>query len=618
MKRFLALLCISLSVVAFSALPASFSSAQGNEDCLMCHSPDGGAPSATLSTLETSAHSEVACVSCHADASDLPHPEKLAAVNCGTCHKSETTQYISGRHGKKVGGGRPIPNVCSDCHGLGHAILPSANPESPVSRSRIPSLCSSCHDDLQRMQKAVIAQPEPASSYMHSVHGLAFSAGNENTAVCTDCHGTHSLLPASDPDSRINRRHVPETCGSCHVTIAQEFGKSVHGTALESGVSEAPACVDCHGEHLIRPPSDPTSPVSAASITRTCSSCHEAERITAKLKLPTDRVSTYQESYHGLAARYGSSVVANCSSCHGYHDILPSSDPASSVSKANLPVTCGRCHPGVGDKLAIGYVHSDPVRSRTPVVRYVVLIYLVLIVFTIGGMFLHNLLDFLRKLGNHLREAKETAVATRLVLSERIQHFLLTITFIVLAYTGFAIKYPEALWAYPLRLFDNPEAVRGITHRVAAGIFIALCLYHSWFILATRRGREQLRELRPRFHDFRDLAGVAKYNLGLSKVRPRFERFNYIEKSEYWALVWGSVIMIVSGLILVFENLALKYFPLWVTELATVVHFFEAILATLAIIVWHFYWSVFDPHVYPMNWSWITGKSTQEQEKERK
>ncbi len=613
------ILCVSILAALF-VTPGPFvrdAGSQTDEDCFMCHVEDGGAPLPDLEALKGSIHASLECVSCHSSASELPHAEDLPPVKCGSCHRSTANSYLSGKHGRKVGGDRTQAQICGDCHGEPHAILTVSDPHSPAYRTVIPALCAGCHDDTSRMREAMLTEAEPYRSYLESVHGQAHIRGLDSAPVCTDCHGAHALLPSSDPESKIYRQHVPETCGQCHGDVAIALEKSVHGVAFSAGIEDAPVCTDCHGEHSIRSPEEPSSSVYPTAIAQTCGSCHEAERISTKFRIPGDRVSTYDESYHGLAARYGSVTVANCASCHGYHDILPSSDPASSVNKANLRETCGKCHVGAGDKLAEGYVHTSPLRSRTRVVHYVAIIYIVLIVLVIGGMLFHNLLDFLKKLVAHFRTTRKAKVTLRLVLTERIQHIVLVVTFTVLAYTGFAIKFPEAWWATPFRLFESPDAVRGLIHRVAAWIFITLCVFHGWFVLLTRRGREQLSELAPRLRDFKDFLALVRYNLGMSAERPKFRRFNYIEKSEYWALVWGSVIMVLSGLLLVFENFTLKHFPLWVSELATVVHLYEAVLATLAIVVWHFYWTVFEPDVYPMSWSWITGRLSEKQLEER-
>jgi hypothetical protein len=99
------------------------------------------------------------------------------------------------------------------------------------------------------------------------------------------------------------------------------------------------------------------------------------------------------------------------------------------------------------------------------------------------------------------------------------------------------------------------------------------------------------------------------YNLGLIPRKPRVSAHSYVEKAEYWAVVWGTVIMAATGLMLWFNNLTLAWLPKSWLDLATVVHLYEAILATLSIVVWHFYFVIFDPEVYPLETAFLTGYS---------
>ena len=113
----------------------------------------------------------------------------------------------------------------------------------------------------------------------------------------------------------------------------QRFNASIHGQAIARGNTLAPVCTDCHGIHSIKSPVDPNSPVAEQNISRdTCARCHEGVRLSQELGVPGNRVISYFDSYHGLAAEGGSVVAANCSSCHGVHDILPSSDPRSTIN----------------------------------------------------------------------------------------------------------------------------------------------------------------------------------------------------------------------------------------------------------------------------------------------
>jgi cytochrome b subunit of formate dehydrogenase len=117
-----------------------------------------------------------------------------------------------------------------------------------------------------------------------------------------------------------------------------------------------------------------------------------------------------------------------------------------------------------------------------------------------------------------------------------------------------------------------------------------------------------LKAMMPKVKDATDLVHVFAYNLGLSKIEPRFAKFNYAEKVEYWAFMWGTAVMTVSGFLLWFNDFTLRYFPKWISDAATAIHYYEALLATFSILLWHFYMVIFDPLVYPMDTAWINGK----------
>jgi formate dehydrogenase gamma subunit len=242
-----------------------------------------------------------------------------------------------------------------------------------------------------------------------------------------------------------------------------------------------------------------------------------------------------------------------------------------------------------------------------------------MIVGTIGGMAAHNGLDFFKKLRRAYRnwtaagEADSThedqpdGFVLRMSLVERFQHALLASSFIVLVYTGFALKFPES-WPFAwLVALEQGYAWRGWVHRGAGIAMILACLWHLAY-LPTRRGRSLFVDMLPRLDDAKEALQNILYLGGLRSEPPRFDRFSYIEKAEYWALIWGSIVMIVTGFVLWFETEALAFLPLWTLDLATMVHYYEAWLATLAIIVWHIYMVMFNPDVYPMNWTWLTGK----------
>jgi cytochrome b subunit of formate dehydrogenase len=462
------------------------------------------------------------------------------------------------------------------------------------------------------MAKFRLEQQAPVSSYTRSVHGIALAEKKSSAAVCTDCHGSHDLHKGTNPASKLFWQNIPGTCGKCHENVKQTYLRSVHGQAAVAGKRESPVCTNCHGEHTITAVKLATSKVFPSHITETCGQCHSAEHITTRYSLPTQVVQTYLQSFHGLALQFGELTVANCDSCHGAHDILPAQDPRSSVNRANLPQTCGKCHPGIGTRLAATSlrVHAPPgaAEGKPWIVNLVVRLYILFIVAVVGGMVLHNALDYFVKVRAHIRQVRAADGEIRLSGWERAQHLTLIVVFVLLVYTGFVHKFPEAFFSWPFRVIPEGSFVRGLIHRISGGVFIVLMVVHLIALLGTRRGRRELWEMMPRPRDVKEVWGTLAYNLGWRASPPDRGRFNYVEKSEYWALLWGSVIMAATGIMLMFTELVLRWLPKVWLDLAQVIHYYEAVLATLAILVWHFYATIFDPHEYPMNPSWLISK----------
>lgn len=389
------------------------------------------------------------------------------------------------------------------------------------------------------------------------------------------------------------------------------------------GNLEAPVCTDCHGEHDILLHNDPKSPVAFANLSaRVCSPCHSSVKLSTKYGLVSDRPRSFQDSYHGLAIRGGSIEAANCASCHGAHHILPSADRASSVNKANLSVTCGKCHQGANERFAKGFVHVVVTQQQEPVIYWIAMLYTGTILLVVGGMFAHNLLDYLEKTTRRIRhpngaiheEGLGQALYLRMNLTERLQHIALVLSFTVLVVTGFMLHYPESWWVKLIRSVSvDAFEYRSLAHRIAAVVMVAAGIFHIGYAGFTTRGRQFLREILPARRDLWEAIGQVGWNIGLAKRRPRFGRFSYIEKSEYWALVWGTAVMTATGAILWFENTFIGLLGKLGWDISRTIHFYEAILAALAILVWHIYYVVFNPDVYPMNPAWITGYLTEAQ-----
>jgi len=226
---------------------------------------------------------------------------------------------------------------------------------------------------------------------------------------------------------------------------------------------------------------------------------------------------------------------------------------------------------------------------------------------------------------------RDDEVFLRMNLVERIQHILLIVTFTTLIVTGLPLILYELKIFKSLFAFGRAFYIRGLLHRAAAVVLIVNVVWHIGYQLLTRRGRENLREMRPGWRDLRDAFQQFGYNLGLAGVlyrrgigrrffdrRPfwRFEtppeygRYNFIEKFEYLSVAWGSVVMIFSGFFMWNVELSLRLFPLWVHDIFVIVHGYEAMLAFLAIIIWHMYNVHLNPEVFPMSKIWLNGKIT--------
>jgi cytochrome b subunit of formate dehydrogenase len=632
-------------------------------------------------TYNKSVHSKLTCVACHKGfvAEELPHAENIQDVNCVSCHSNALTKHkfhpqilFSKGQGKgsdisckschgihdvvSVKRSRwtssNLTNACGNCHQKqkeeyiqsNHFLAKQTNgADSPdcltchrvqVTKSSFKEdivglktaqekLCLSCHLDNPEVRSRVNPKAKFIQAYNKSVHGSSLHKGNAKAANCIDCHSSHIVLKSSDSKSTVNRLNIPTTCGTCHTEVKKEFEESIHGIAAARGNIDSPVCTSCHGEHNILKHTDPNSPVAFQNVSSmVCAPCHSSVRLTERYGLAPDKYKTFTDSYHGLALRGGSATVANCGSCHGYHNIKPSSDPTSTIHKNNLVKTCGSCHPGANTRFVTGTIHVSLDKQEEPILYWIATIYIVLIVTIVGGMFLHNSVDLYRKAklkkqiqrGEIKHEKYGHSLYLRMTLNERIQHATMAISFIVLVITGFMLRFPDSWWVHYIReLSSHAFEYRSLIHRIAAVAMILISLYHIYYVIFTARGRQLIIDLLPKFQDIKDAIGVAKFNLGLSNEKPKLDRFSYVEKAEYWALVWGTIVMTITGLLMwIYTDFAGTFTKLeW--DIARTIHYYEAWLAFLAIIVWHFYFVIFNPDVYPMNLAWLKGTLTEEE-----
>lgn len=219
-------------------------------------------------------------------------------------------------------------------------------------------------------------------------------------------------------------------------------------------------------------------------------------------------------------------------------------------------------------------------------------------------------------------------VFVRMNRTERWQHALLIAAFIVLMVTGLPLMSDEIGLVRGLAGRGGARALNRVLHRAAALLLIGDLAWHFLYTVLTARGRRNVRDKAPRRQDVRDAVALLGYNSGLAAVlrrrglfrrffdrhpfwrferSPEFDRFSFAEKFEYWSLVWGSAVMIVTGVFMWSPGMSLRLFPLWFHQVFVVIHGYEAVLAFLAILVWHMYNAHLKPGVFPMSRIWLGG-----------
>ena len=524
------LLLFSLWAVALWAVGA------GAEDlCVDCH--DDVSP-----VVADSIHGWAECVDCHPGADDPEHPDGLEETSCAACHDDAVADLNGGAH---AGVAQSEVEACAACHGEAHLMVGADSPDSPVAHVRLAETCGSCHANPEMADRYRLRLVRPVEAYSASVHARSV-AGDGGGPTCSDCHSSHKILPAADPASPVHHATVPETCGGCHDVITEAYRGSVHGEAAALGIRESPVCTDCHGEHRILSPAEHGSPVYTTNIPKMiCGRCHGDLRVSDKYGLAEDKVSAYDDSFHGLAMRAGTRTVANCASCHGVHDILPSSDPRSHVSKERLAETCGNCHPGAGMRFAIGPVHVLQTTDEHTAVVWVRRTYMWLIFGVIGGMLLHNALDLYRKVRNPPdRQPLTRGGHTRMGRAFRLTHQLLMISFMVLVYTGFALKYPESWWAAPLLTWESSFGLRGWIHRLAGVVLLAVGVAHVVHLVINRRARAVIWDMRPGLEDVHEFKERVLFFLGRRRTPPKSLGWATARRPSTWRwcgarLSWG-------------------------------------------------------------------------------
>ena len=346
----LIVLVTPLTLLVWAAAGAA-QSAPTNDVCLTCHGEpdmkrsDGSSVTVDPKAFEHSVHSPLSCTDCHADlakAEDFPHPEKLAKVDCSSCHDDPAKQLLTSVHSKRPHGNGPSL-ACIDCHGPPHRILPSTDADSATNKLNIAATCGRCHGDGQAPKG--FQGPAVARMFADSIHGQALTrAGLVVAPTCSDCHTAHSVVEKSSPQSPVFKTNIPTTCGKCHAGVERDYHAGVHGEALAKGDRNAPQCATCHSAHAVTRTEADQWQLSAV---KECGTCH------------AQALATYRDTYHGKVTSLGFTPVAKCANCHKPHQIFRASDPRSSVHPQNLQATCAQCHAQVSANFVKYQPHAN-------------------------------------------------------------------------------------------------------------------------------------------------------------------------------------------------------------------------------------------------------------------
>ncbi len=176
--------------------------------------------------------------------------------------------------------------------------------------------------------------------------------------ACAECHGSEGASSTGFA-SAVSAENVAASCGRCHEKQLQAYRTSSHARSVANGDGLSATCVSCHGGHAVLPVHSAAAPTSVGRVSMTCARCHDDPAVLRHTELPSASVEGFERTFHGVALSHGILDVATCPSCHEAHDILPASDPRSSVSPGRLAQTCGACHPNVTPAMVGRVQHQE-------------------------------------------------------------------------------------------------------------------------------------------------------------------------------------------------------------------------------------------------------------------
>ncbi|MDO8248988.1 MAG: cytochrome c3 family protein [Rhodoferax sp.] len=557
---------------------------------------------------------------------NAPAAQKLDNATCQSCHGGKTgKKEVLGADGEK----RPLHDISPGKYGKSvHAQMECiachtniTDSVSPHQKSTVPTPeCAQCHQSLWDQAKQTgTAGDKPRletvvkniDAYKKSFHARPDKDHpTQAKATCTQCHDTHAFNVPTDkksPQYAAWRKEVPALCGTCHDEQLETFTSSVHGTELlDKDNVKAPTCTSCHTTHEITN----TSLVSFKLLnTEACGSCHK------------ERLTSYSDTYHGQVTKLGGGETAKCFNCHGSHDILSAKDPQSKVHLDNRLKTCQSCHDGKKRPLATaGFVSFGPHANSHDFAKYPQMwiatkFMQALLIGVFAFFWLHSGLWYYREWKDRKSRVAVPHVRTeglpkdpekvfqRFPVGWRIAHLAFALITMTLVLTGTSALFSHTTWAPIVAQALGGAKGLALIHRVAAVMFIGIFFIHFVYVMQSLLRDKKFRwfgpdSLIPNWKDLAHCWGMFVWFVGKGP-KPRFERWAYFEKFDYWAVFWGVTIIGTSGLLLAFPTVTAASLPGWVFNIATVIHGEEAFLAAVFLFTVHFFNNHFRPDKLP-------------------
>ncbi len=566
--------------------------------------------------------------SCTALASPV-QDTSLDNASCLTCHETKKPKIeVPGKEDEKralgaVDLGKFAKSIhgdmkCVECH----REIVDSKAKHAKAKDVAPPTCVGCHEALWETVKKEKQTEEKTrlglvveniAAYRQSFHARPDADNPDRAkASCEDCHSSHAFnVPPKGTSRRTSwHKEIPATCGEkCHEDQHEDYIGSVHGEeVLDKGNIKAAVCTDCHSAHGVANTS--TDNFKLANV-NTCGTCHKEE------------LKSYSDTYHGQVNRLGYTYTARCVDCHESHGIKAVDDPRSKVNEKNRLKTCQKCHndkkPGMREATA-GFVSFAPHANGHDFEKYPQMwiaekFMIGLLIFVFAFFWAHSGLWYYREWQDRKAGKAAPHIDTRglnldggkhfrrFALGWRIGHLVFALVTMTLVLTGTSVLYAESSWAPVVAKAVGGPKMLGLIHRISAALFVGIFLVHFVYVMQKLLRSKTFRwfgpdSLIPNWKDLADCWGMFKWFVGKGP-RPRFDRWAYYEKFDYWAVFWGVNVIGWSGLMLAFPHVTAQYLPGWVFNVGTLVHGEEAFLAAVFLFTVHFFNNHFRPDKLP-------------------